>query len=101
MQLSEKIKEIRELANMNQDQFAKAIGVDQSMVSNWERGKAEPTAVNLLKLAKFNHSSVDELLDNIVFSSDSISPKLLHAIKGLTPEEQKLLACFLESIMNN
>ena len=46
-----KIKKCRLKSGLSQTELAFALGVDQSAVSNWERGKAEPTAFNIRRLA--------------------------------------------------
>ena len=38
-------------------------GIDQSILSKYERGESMPTAENLLILAKFYNTSLDYLMD--------------------------------------
>lgn len=45
-----------------QEEFAKAVGVDQTTVSKWETGKSKPRANDLQKVAKVCGVTVDELL---------------------------------------
>lgn len=49
--MGEKIRALREAKGISQRELAEALGVDQSAVSNWERGKAEPTAFNIRRIA--------------------------------------------------
>ena len=46
-----KIRECRERKGLSQKELADALGIDQSAVSNWERGLSEPTAFNIRRLA--------------------------------------------------
>lgn len=46
-----KIREYRKKAGLSQTELAEALGIDQSAVSNWERGLSEPTAFNIRRLA--------------------------------------------------
>ena len=46
-----KIREYREKQGLSQKELAEALGIDQSAVSNWERGISEPTAFNIRRLA--------------------------------------------------
>lgn len=49
--MAEKIREYRERRGMTQKELAEALGVDQSAVSNWERGISEPTAFNIRRIS--------------------------------------------------
>lgn len=49
--MGDNIRALREAKGISQRELAEALGVDQSAVSNWERGKAEPTAFNIRRLA--------------------------------------------------
>ena len=56
------IKAARKRKNMTQCQLAKEVGVHQTNVVAWERGKWSPTAQRLLKLSRILDCTVDELL---------------------------------------
>lgn len=49
--MGEKIREFRERAGLSQRELAQALGLDQSAVSSWEIGRAEPTLHNLRRMA--------------------------------------------------
>lgn len=61
--LAAKIKACRKAAGLNQAAFGRLIGVNQSTVSRWERGKfsQEPTIENLKKIAEIGKMSLTEL----------------------------------------
>ena len=48
------IKACRSNTGMKQSEFAKAIGVTLGTVSNWEKGKTEPTVTQLRKIAEIS-----------------------------------------------
>ena len=56
------IKFLREKIKLTQAALADKISVEQSAVSQWESGAAQPTAENLKKLATVLGCSVDEIL---------------------------------------
>lgn len=55
------LKELRKETGLTQEQVAKLLDVDQTAVSNWERGKFEPVRKYRVKLAKLYGCAVDEL----------------------------------------
>lgn len=57
-----RIKYLREKAQMTQAQLAQKVGVTQKAVAKWEVGKSLPRADKLVCVAKALHCSVDELL---------------------------------------
>lgn len=46
-------------ANMNQAEFADALGVDRSTVANWECGKTEPNVTQLRKISELSGIPMD------------------------------------------
>ncbi|GEM_PF-1633018 len=46
------IRQTRLLLGLNQAQFAEKIGVSQTMVSQWEKGRAKPYPTNQKKVQK-------------------------------------------------
>ena len=61
------IRRARERLKLNQEDFAKELGeflghpVSQSQISDWERGRFEPSASVLLAVAELANLSVDQL----------------------------------------
>ena len=58
----EKIKELRGLNNMTQEDLALKLGVARTAVSMWETGESKPRLETLIQLSKIFNCSVDELL---------------------------------------
>lgn len=46
-----KFKELRKSKNMTQCELAKAIGLTQQAVANWESGQSKPTTDAIIKIA--------------------------------------------------
>ena len=57
------IKAARERKGLTQAELAKMLGVHQTNVVAWERGKWMPVARRLVELSKILECSADELLD--------------------------------------
>lgn len=56
------IKEARKLKRMSQEELAKSIGVSQSAIANYERGRRLPDAEMLQRLAAALDTTADALL---------------------------------------
>jgi len=56
------IKALRLKKGLKQGEFAEAMGVQQSTVSNWETGRYEPDIETMRRIASFFGVSVDYLL---------------------------------------
>ena len=63
MTLSENIKNRRETLKLSQEYVANQLGVSRQAVSKWESGQSEPSANNLIQLAKILEISLSELVD--------------------------------------
>ncbi len=62
MELSKKIREMRKLKNLKQEDLANACCVTRSAVANWEAGRRRPDWDNLIILAKLFGITVEELV---------------------------------------
>lgn len=56
------LKVLRQEKKLSQPQLAKELGVSKGMISFWENEKYEPTASNIIAVAKFFKVSIDDLL---------------------------------------
>ncbi len=57
-----KIKELRIARNLSQEELAKKIDVNQTAVSQWERGVVFPSCEKLMALSSALDCTTDELL---------------------------------------
>lgn len=60
-----RIRELRENLDLRQIDVAKATGIDQKTLSNYETGKTSPDSYSLIKLADFFDVSIDYLVGRI------------------------------------
>lgn len=60
-----RIRELRELAGLRQIDVAKATGIDQKTLSNYETEKTNPDSYSLIRLADFFDVSIDYLVGRI------------------------------------
>lgn len=61
--LGEALKENRIRCQMTQEFVAETLGVSRQSVSKWENGSSDPSASNLIALAKLYKISPEELLE--------------------------------------
>lgn len=62
MEFSERVKELRRDSKLSQAELADKIGVSQQCISEWERGKTEPTLTFIAKLSDIFNVSADYIV---------------------------------------
>lgn len=90
--LADRIKSLRERANLTQSEIARQLGISRSGVNAWEMGLSVPSTQYIVELAKKYGVSTDYLLG--MENTSSIS------VKGLTEKQVSVLLdtieCFRE-----
>ena len=82
-----RISDLREDRDLRQSDLAKATGIDQRTISNYETGKTAPDAYALIKLADFFQVSLDYLVGRI---DDSIQQGKKRIIRYTVTETMKV-----------
>lgn len=62
MQIGNKIKQLRKLSGMTQEQLAEKLNVSRQTVSKWESGGSAPDIESIVKVSKIFQLSLDDLL---------------------------------------
>ena len=97
---SERLKELREEAGLNQKQLAAAIGVRDNTISRWELGGNMPKDQYSMQLAAFFKVSVPYLMGasddrNVILTEEEEEQideeRLLTLYRLLSPKMQKML----------
>ena len=65
MTLGDNIKHFRKLNGMSQQAFAEKMQTTQQRVSEWERGKVEPSLYNLMRMLKVFSITFEELTEGL------------------------------------
>ena len=68
-----RIREAREKAGLKQTELADLIGVENVLISRWEREKVKPNIDNIKKIAKALNTTTDYLLGE---KDEDISPEV-------------------------
>lgn len=87
MKLSEKIKIIRKARGYSQEELGDKVGVSRQTVSDWEKGKYDPTLESIRFLAQELEVSFDTLLDEDIDLNDK--RQLNIALKNLSEETKE------------
>ena len=103
-----KLRELRESRGILQKTLAEILNRTQTCISDWERGRTEPSTSDLCLLANYFQCSVDELLGredygtgNIVIQGTSLSTfdeRLLQIVHLLPVEDQYQVLGFAQAL---
>ena len=88
-----RIKELRLSKKLSQQKLAKELFVNQTAVSQWERGVTTPNLQLLTKLAEYFDVTVDYIIGK---SESKKNPHVDNDKEELTADENKLLKNFRE-----
>lgn len=81
--IAERIRALREQANMTQSELARKLGITRSSVNAWEMGISVPSTQYLMRLAEIFQVSTDYLLGRSTTSTVSVA--------GLSEEDIQLV----------
>lgn len=60
-----RIRELRESANLTQEELACKLGLKRTAISMWETGEALPRTDKLPEIAKILHCSIEDLFKEV------------------------------------
>ena len=89
MEFCEKLKLLREEEGLSQAALAKALGVSQSAVAQWEAGTRKPTAQAVVAIARMFDTSADFILGLV-----DEKLRLVPYYKGLDEKEQAFMQAY-------
>ena len=119
--ISERLKSLREDADLSQKELAKALGVSPSTIGMYESGKRTPDSDMLTRICDFFNITVDYLLgrSNVKkplnidplfqgaggskFSEavETIAAHLEEKDKEITPKKMKLLKSYIDTLFDD
>lgn len=89
----DRIKTLREKANMTQAELARRLGITRSSVNSWEMGLVLPSTAMLVELSRTFHASTDYILgleSDTAIPTDGLSEKEIAAVR-------EIIDCFLSA----
>ncbi|EJE7233483.1 helix-turn-helix transcriptional regulator [Clostridium botulinum] len=75
MEISERLQQLRKLANYSQEQLADMLNVSRQAISKWESGQSNPDINNVIKLSGIYNVSTDYILIGKEPNSESTENK--------------------------
>jgi transcriptional regulator with XRE-family HTH domain len=96
--LAKQLKAQRKRLRLSQEQFAEKVGISLPLISELERGRANPTLQTLGKISDALGMSVAELLDvdGTLADPERIRDRIDDALKGMNAEQLKMVVALLD-----
>ena len=91
--MKEKLKELRRINNVLQQDVADALHMSRSTYSNYEQGLAEPDVATIKALADYFHTTTDNLLGHDVpylLDKSTLTPKQKHLVERICTLDDNL-----------
>lgn len=98
MDTKARIFELLDKLGMEQKAFAEAVGVKESTVSDWRRGKSNSYNRFLVKIAQVLGTTTADLLGEKQQSSPSKTDRLLDVFGDLTEDEKQDVARYVDLV---
>lgn len=103
--IGRRLRELRQRRGLTQTELAEQLGIDQTLVSNYERGAARMHGALVAGFAKALKASADEVLG----LKDSLAPKQsngrllrrLQRIEELGTADQKAVLRYLDALLDS
>jgi transcriptional regulator with XRE-family HTH domain len=104
--LGNRIAHFRKEQNLTQQELSKKLGIKQSILAYYEKGKRKTSISLLLQIAKILYVDIEDLLDipKKIKSKPGPIPKIqkrLEAIQELPLGKQKIVLELLDSFIHN
>lgn len=96
--LNKNLKRLREEKGLTQIEVGKAANATAKTVMNWESGKTEPKASELIALSKKLGTSINEIIGSEESEQSKLIAQITHAIDGLSKEEINSLMIMVEAL---
>ena len=81
---AKRIRELRHAKGLSQKKLADALGISDRAVSKWEKGLSQPSARNLIAMAKLLNCSVDAFVGENVGGAESETEEKVAGMQSLT-----------------
>ena len=90
-----RLKELRISKNWSMEYLGKLVGVSDQTISNWERGRNQPSIKHLIKLADIFEVTVDYLVER------DRTDGLINVLMNSSLSDSDELRALIEEYLNN
>jgi len=98
MSIGTRIRELRAIRGLTQDQIAEKLNMNRANFSHYERGTALPPSDTLSKIADILNTTTDYLLGRNELDIDDNIRTLARNIQNLTAGDQELLKGIIDTM---
>lgn len=102
MALSDRIHQARKEIGLSQKELADRIGVRSTSISDWERGRAEPSAMKTAALLRVLKVDLDFLYQDLIGDRNQLSDQeriLAWKIRDLSPQNRKVATVMIDALL--
>jgi len=97
--IGQRLKNLRRIKKINQEDLATILGIQKATVSNYETGKADPSDRVKIEIVKFFDISMDYLMGIIDEAVPYYRPELFIKVpETIKHDERKLLEEFIACV---
>lgn len=102
--IADRIFELLDQTNMEQQEFAKLVGVSDDTASNWRRYKSASFTKYIPQIASVLETTVDYLLTGQTEKpapqmEDGLNAEIIRRLCQLTPEQMKQVDAFVQGLL--
>ncbi|MBQ3482850.1 MAG: helix-turn-helix transcriptional regulator [Clostridia bacterium] len=90
LNIADRIKYLRDKADLTQTDLARALGISRSAVNSWEMSLSTPSLSNIVEMTKIFHINADYLL--------GANDKIFADITELSNEEREIVLRLIECL---
>ena len=96
-----RIRELRKIKSLTQEQLAEKVGLDVKQISNIETGCCFTTMATIEKLAECFESEIYQLFNfSHLKSKDELVPVIINKINNASEKEIQIITQIIDSVMN-
>lgn len=105
MKLKQNIRILRKSQGLTQAELGEKLGIDQKVITSYERGLSKPPLERLIQMAELFNVTLDEIAGVSQFTKEETQPKkssrvgkLLEAFEKLKPAQQRAIVQQTEAL---
>lgn len=98
MDISERLRELREKSGYSQEDLAQKLNISRQSISKWELGKSTPDITYFIKLSEIYNLSLDKLVKGEEYEKENIINNMEEIVDELKEKNDGKLAIIKKGI---